>query len=284
MSITWTSELTGEKFIALYDLSIDIRDAFQLSDEINIPVFSSLVRFPEFLPVNSIHSRDQYCELRLNAAKLLIKHELINNFDLIAGRHRWEGQIRIIVRDKNEFHKFVDILDMEYLEIIKIKETCGLKNEEKISMEKLRRILDRFHLFVNQLQHRQDNRPSLVIKDAYDVQDLMHSLLILYFDDIRPEIFTPLSAGKSARMDFILKPESIVLEMKMTGKGFSDKEIREQLIVDISHYSQNPDCNKLVCFIYDPENRIENLDDFRNFLSENKEKPEVEVVISPKKF
>lgn len=284
MSKTWTSELTGENFIALYDLSIDIRDSFQMSDDINIPVFSNFVRFPEFLPVNSIHLRDRYCELRLNAAKLLIKHDLINNFDLIAGKHRWDGLLRIIVRNKNEFNKFVDLLDMEYLEVKKIQEIRDLKNDENTSMEKLRRILDRFHLIVNQLQHRHNNRPPLVMKDEYDIQDLLHSLLILYFDDIRPEIYTPPYAGKSARMDFILKPESIVLEVKITGKDFSDKEIRDQLIADISHYSQNPDCKKLVCFIYDPENRIESLDDFRDFFSENKEGPEVEVIISPKKL
>jgi hypothetical protein len=90
------------------------------------------------------------------------------------------------------------------------------------------------------------------------VQDLLSALLVLYFDDIRPEESTPSYAGKSARMDFLLKKEGIVVEVKMTREGLADKEIGEQLIVDIERYKGHPDCSTLVCFIYDPDGRIMN--------------------------
>jgi hypothetical protein len=36
-----------------------------------------------------------------------------------------------------------------------------------------------------------------VLKDEYDVQDLLYALLRIFFDDVRPEEWTPSFAGKS---------------------------------------------------------------------------------------
>ena len=55
-----------------------------------------------------------------------------------------------------------------------------------------------------------------------------------------------------------LKRRKIVVETKMTRKGLADKEIGDQLIVDIERYKEHPDCNTLICFIYDPGGRIAN--------------------------
>lgn len=122
----------------------------------------------------------------------------------------------------------------------------------------LRRIFSRFHKIARQLRSRYSNRSTLEINDEYDVQNLLHALLRLYFDDIRAEEWTPSYAGKSARMDFLLKDEGIVIEVKKTRKGLSDKEVGDQLIIDVDRYRVHPDCKKLVCFVYDPEGRIGN--------------------------
>lgn len=52
----------------------------------------------------------------------------------------------------------------------------------------------------------------LFLEDEYDVQDLPHALLLLYFDDVRAEEWTPSYAGKSARMDFLLKTRAWLLK------------------------------------------------------------------------
>ncbi len=78
------------------------------------------------------------------------------------------------------------------------------------------------------------------------------------FDDIRPEEWTPSYAGGSARMDFLLKNEKLVIEVKKTRKGLNAKEVGDQLIIDIRRYQAHPDCQSLVCFVYDPEGRIGN--------------------------
>ena len=122
----------------------------------------------------------------------------------------------------------------------------------------LKRVFHRFHKIVRQLRNRHDNRSPLEISDEYDVQDLLHALLQLYFDDIRNEEWTPSYGGKSARMDFLLKNEQIVIEVKKTRNSLKDKEIGDQLIVDAERYQTHPDCKKLLCFVYDPEAYIAN--------------------------
>lgn len=122
----------------------------------------------------------------------------------------------------------------------------------------LRLICGRFHSVAAQLRSRHDHRATLDVGDEYDVQDLMHALLRLFFEDIRPEEWTPSYAGHSNRMDFLLKPDRIVIETKKTRKGVAAKEIGQQLILDIEHYKKHPDCEHLVCFVYDPDNLIAN--------------------------
>jgi hypothetical protein len=129
---------------------------------------------------------------------------------------------------------------------------------ETAPLQDLHNLLDRFHVVARQLAQRHGNRPPLTITDEYDVQDLLHALLKLEFDDIRPEEWTPSYAGGCARMDFLLKEEQFVVEVKKTGSSLGAKEVGEQLLVDIAKYRQHSDCKTLVCFVYDPEHRIGN--------------------------
>lgn len=133
------------------------------------------------------------------------------------------------------------------------------EQQEEVKVDDvLERIFVRFHKVARQLRDRYNNKPTLEIEDEYDVQDLLHALLQLYFDDIRAEEWTPSYAGKCARVDFLLKNEKVVIEVKKTRKGLSEKEIGDQLIIDVDRYKVHPDCKKLVCFVYDPEGRIGN--------------------------
>jgi hypothetical protein len=80
----------------------------------------------------------------------------------------------------------------------------------------------------------------------------------VHFEDIRSEEYTPSYAGKSTRMDFLLKREQTVVEFKKTRQGLGAKEIGTQLIDDVARYERHPDCKALVCFVYDPEGLIAN--------------------------
>jgi hypothetical protein len=143
-------------------------------------------------------------------------------------------------------------------------------------------LCEKFHLVSRQLRNRHDSRGTLDVQDEYDTQDLIHALLHLHFDDIRHEEWTPSYAGGSSRMDFLLKQEKIVVEVKKTRKGLAGKEVGEQLIVDIQKYQVHPDCKALICFVYDPDGRIANPRGLENDLNGDKNGIKVRVIVAPK--
>lgn len=148
----------------------------------------------------------------------------------------------------------------------------------------IERLCSRFPLVAKQLKIRHGNRVTLEVADEYDVQDLFHGILRIFFDDIRPEEWTPSYAGKSSRMDFLLKDHRIVIETKMTRKGLGAKEIGTQLIDDIARYRHHPECNMLVCFVYDPDGHVANPAGLAKDLSTEQNGFKVKVIIAPKGY
>jgi hypothetical protein len=133
-----------------------------------------------------------------------------------------------------------------------------IRDQSPSDVELLERLLRRFHSAARTLKSRHAKRPPFVIDDEYDVQDLMQALLRSLFDDVRPEEYAPSYAGGASRMDFLLKAEQIVIEAKMANDKLRDKDIGEQLMVDIQRYSSHPDCKRLICFVYDPNGFVKN--------------------------
>ncbi len=122
-------------------------------------------------------------------------------------------------------------------------------------MEKL---LNRFHLVARQLTQRQRKKKPFVITDEYDVQDLLHALLKIEFDNVKLEEPTPSLAGKPAYMDILLPTLGIVIETKMTRKGLTEKGVGDELLIDIARYQEHEGCRTLVCFVYDPGQWVKN--------------------------
>ena len=142
-------------------------------------------------------------------------------------------------------------------------------------------IFNKFHEIVVELKNRHDNRQTLIVEDEYDVQDLLHALLHLYFEDIRVEEWTPSCCGTSSRQDFLLHNENIVIETKMTRTGLNNKELANELIIDIERYKKHPNCKTLYCFVYDPINKIKNPRGFEKDLTKNTDGLQVIVIIKP---
>ena len=144
------------------------------------------------------------------------------------------------------------------------------------------RLATRFHHFASQLATRQRGREPLKISDEYDLQDVFHDLLRLSFDDVRPEEWTPSYAGGSSRIDFVLKPQQIVVELKMTNAKLGNKEVANQLIIDIERYQSHTDCRAIVCLVYDPSHFIKNPIGLENDLSRPRDNIRVNVIVSPR--
>jgi hypothetical protein len=59
-------------------------------------------------------------------------------------------------------------------------------------------------------------------------------------------------------MDFLLKREKIVIEVKKPRDLTHGRRVGDELIVDIQHYKNHPDCKILLCLVYDPNHYVVN--------------------------
>lgn len=146
----------------------------------------------------------------------------------------------------------------------------------------LNTIITKFHSVVMQLRKRHAGRGTLDVNDEYDVQDLLHALLKLYFSDVRPEEWNPSYAGSSTRSDFLLPEINTIIEVKKTRQTMTDRDLGDQLVIDIANYKQHPQCNTLICFVYDPEGRIANPRGIETDLSDCGKDINVRTIIVPK--
>jgi len=183
--------------------------------------------------------------------------------------------------EREKLREIVNSSSRLYVRISSYQETPRQGPAEPILS--VQRLCDRFHTVVKQLLVRREGRPTLKVNDEYDVQDLLHALLKVAFDDVRPEEYGPSFAGRPSRMDFLLKSEEIVVEVKKTREGLADKKLGEELIVDIARYAKHSDCKTLVCFVYDPEERLSNPRALESDLTSNNQGLRVLTFVRPKR-
>lgn len=154
---------------------------------------------------------------------------------------------------------------------------------QKEASQVLEYLFSKFHTVVKQLQERQRDREPFVVNDEYDVQDLLHALLRMYFEDVTNEEYCPSYAGIRPRIDFSLRREKIAVEAKMASQIHRKKKIREELILDKEYYGKKGGCNILYCLVYDPQEIITNPRGFEDDISEKSEKFEAVVFVVPRK-
>jgi len=117
---------------------------------------------------------------------------------------------------------------------------------------------DRFENVRRQLLLRHGNRPTIEVKDEYDFQDLLHSLLRIFFDDVRAEDWAPSYAGSASRIDFVMPEPRLAVELKHSRPSMSSKALGEELLVDAAKYGQHPGVETLVCLVMDRAGHINN--------------------------
>jgi hypothetical protein len=186
---------------------------------------------------------------------------------------------RLVASVRNQIstlHSIVERLDL-------IGEGVGPAVDDEAQTERnLQLLIERFHLVARQIQARHNSRPTLEIQDEYDVQDLLHALLMIFFNDIRKEEWAPSYAGAASRIDYFLLEIETALEVKKARQSLNAKQLGEELIVDIAKYQTHPQCRKLICFVYDPEGIISNPRGIEVDLSKQHDKLKVRVMIVPR--
>ena len=190
------------------------------------------------------------------------------------------------VQERNKVRKKAKTVLMSFIDEIKEYWTeADDKDSSIISVDYKRTvvtILSNFHRAVRQLLIRHSNRQTLEITDEYDVQDLLHSFLKLHFDDVRSEEYTPSYAGSASRIDFLINYQKIAIEVKKTRSNLKDREVGEELMIDIMRYQSHPKVKSLICFIYDPEGYIRNPAGLESDLTQTQNGIKILVMVCPK--
>jgi hypothetical protein len=149
-------------------------------------------------------------------------------------------------------------------------------------VELVKTLCYRFHSVARQLRLRGEYRGTLSVEDEIDVQDLLHALLRIQFEDIGTDEWTPSYSGGAPRTTFLLNDSRLAVIVKKTRPGLNAKDLTDQLRIDAERYRSHDRCTTLLCFIYDPEGRIGNPRGLETNLTSVSDSFAIDVLVAPK--
>lgn len=130
-----------------------------------------------------------------------------------------------------------------------------LEDEKRFELiEKISESLRRFHLSTNWLEkHRRQNHDPFIIKDEYDVQDLLYSFLLMNFPEVDMENPGKKIADVSIRQDIIIQNLKLIIEIKCFRNGDDWPAMKQSINNKIQSYSRVGDYDYIIVFIYNPD-------------------------------
>jgi len=173
---------------------------------------------------------------------------------------------------------FAESIAFLQAKITEIQEWDEETLNEKTPLEQVRGICERFSCSLGPLGKRRVKHAPYIINDEYDMQDIFHAYLSLFFDDIVPEERMPKVAGSSSDIDFFLKDSGIGIELKLTGSEKTKKDFKKELIQDMTDYQALPGIKQLVFFIYDPGKVVDHPKPFEQDLERSSKVPAIVMV------
>lgn len=186
---------------------------------------------------------------------------------------------------ENEISSFIDDLgrkDLETIDLIVLAELQSHFSKQAVTKTIYKNlfandlIIDILKNFENAVKKISDltlrygkdkqNRNLIAIKDEYDVQDLLYFSLKSVFPEIKYEDDTSNYGGSAKRLDFYLKDEGIIIEVKHIDKA-DDKKYTKQMKEDLQSYHVVNVLTDIIFFIYAP-NAIQDINNFKELEGE----------------
>ncbi|SEE03452.1 hypothetical protein SAMN05216489_05279 [Streptomyces sp. 3213] len=137
---------------------------------------------------------------------------------------------------------------------------------------------DRVRPVMRSLSVRSHGAP-LQFKNEYDDQYLCRALLVQFFDDVRDEEYVPSYAGGNSRIDFLIPRFKLGIELKHTRDGLKDKDVGEQLVIDVARYSAHNSVSHLICLVFDYDGHLRNPRALEDDLRREVSSPEMAVTV-----
>jgi hypothetical protein len=153
---------------------------------------------------------------------------------------------------------------------------------ESDPVELVKVVCGRFHAVVRQLRLRGEYRTTLQVEDEIDVQDLLHALLRIQFNNIDTDEWTPSYSSGSPRTTLLLNESRLAVIVKKTRPGLTAQDLTDQLRIDAARYRFHGRCTMLLCFMYDPDGRIGNPQGLEASLTSVNDSFVVDVLVAPK--
>ena len=210
-----------------------------------------------------------------------------NNYSEILREYAdWKNEVQIYLR-KNRFPKeiqderkvkghftvneFSEIESIKSIktateDILRILENLDMEVSDDLSEETVKliieRILSHVNVYLKSMYYDKTHQKStfseeilhqITIKNEYDIQHILYSLLRAVFPEIRRGVNGD-NGYSGTRADLYLEQYDITIEIKCTRKGMSEKQLTEELGADAFHYK----IKNLYLFIYDREDIIKN--------------------------
>ena len=130
------------------------------------------------------------------------------------------------------------------------------------------------------LRQRRRGRDSLQIADEYDMQDIVEVILRSLYRDVRAEERNPSYAGSSSTIDFLIVDEKCAVEVKVTRPRRGEKQIKDEIIIDIENYQRHPLATTLIAVVYDLAGTFKNVGGFEDDLSGLRQSLDVHVIVA----
>lgn len=194
-------------------------------------------------------------------------------------------QDEVLYRFVTEADDVADLLLLEDLEKYLlsqavVRETFVNKSAKQLIQE----VLQNFREANKKVtKDRRKDHQEYEINDEYDVQDLLYTILKSIFPSIKEEDPTPKVGIKSNKIDLILREKGILIEVKMIKEADqSEKKYVEELKNDIQSYHQCQWLQHLICFVYDPFEKIrskQHFYDLNGVQSINGKEFEIDVIV-----
>ena len=159
----------------------------------------------------------------------------------------------------------IDLLILEDVERVFISRSIPEIQFKKLSAKEITmQVLEQFGNTVKKITYaRRKGHESFAINDEYDVQDLLYIMLKPLFPKLIAEEPTPKVGAKYSIIDLIVREEGIMIEVKMIkDKDRDEKDFVEQLKNDIQSYYKYNFLKELLIFVYDPQNKTRDIQNF----------------------
>lgn len=158
---------------------------------------------------------------------------------------------------------------------------CKLKKEEEIYI--VEKILNNFYLHIETMYEQDVNGKAVItkekldqikIKNEYDVQRILYSLIKPVFPEARVEVVDDTGVS-SIRYDIIIERLSLVIEVKCSRSSMNQRSLTEEIGSDIFHYKHN----NLFFFIYDKEKIITDRTSFLNTYNTKIDSKDIKTIV-----